>query len=88
MRKIEIKNFFLWDKKFADDFINEGHRETKKVRPHTLIFTFNLGNDIDMNKVNFMIELLYQAMIIKNPIDKIMVNIDKRNRNYLTMDIW
>ena len=90
MRKIEIENYFMMNQQFADGFIEQGHRHTKKVNPHTIIFTFDNGyisSDI-FKRIDYIIDLLTQAYIIKNPVDKVLINIDKRQKNYLNIEVW
>lgn len=88
MRNIEIKHPFRLDRAFAEKFINEWHRSTKKTLPHLISFTFNSGDLAEKQKeIDYIIDLLYQACIIKNPIDKMIIGIDWRKKNYLTLEI-
>ena len=89
MRTITIDSFFQTNQVFADAFIAKEYRETKKTLPHTLTLTFNSG-DYNSNRkmVDYIIDLLYQAMVMKQPIEKLFVDIDKRNKAFLVINIW
>jgi len=90
MRKIEIPFKHFLEQNEAEKFLNQWHRHTSKIRPHILTFTFNTDNIWieEINYINWYIDLLYQAYIIKNNVEKIFINTDKRNRNYLTINVW
>lgn len=88
MRIIEIKHPFRLDRDFAEKFINEWHRNTKKKLPHLISLTFSSGDLAEKQKeIDYIIDLLYQACIIQNPIDKMIVNVDWRKKTYLTLEI-
>jgi hypothetical protein len=89
-RKITIENRFPLTAKFAEDFIAEGHRTTKKVHPHMVSFTFNEGNlaSVDRKKeIDYLLDLLYQAQIMRNETDRLLVNVDKRQSTYLSINV-
>jgi len=89
MRKIEIKQEHPLTQEFAEIFINEWHRHTSKKRPHTIMFTFNKDLwEKEIETVNWYLDILKQAFVINNNVVKILIDTDKRNSNYLTMNIW
>jgi len=74
----------------ANKFIEQWHRHTKKQFPHLLTFTFNDGliDEDKMKTINWVIDLLYQAFIIKNDVDKMIIDIDKRQKDFLVVNVW
>jgi len=89
MRTIKL-NSCTFDSKFADKFIEAGHRVTNKKRPHWIIITFNswtltekrIGKEVD-----YLLDLLQQAFVIKNEVESLLVNVDKRNKDQITLNI-
>lgn len=90
MRTIKFDTPISRTQFFANNFIDEKHRVTKKVKNHLLMFTFNSGT-VDWEKhkdVDFIIDLLYQAFVIKNDVDKEVICIDKKQKESLVINIW
>jgi len=89
MRNIKI-NGCTFDSIFAEKFVSAWHRVTSKTRPHFISLTFNkwslwerrIGKEVD-----YIIDLLYQAFIIKNDITKLLVDVDKRNSDDIVINI-
>ena len=89
MRTIKLNNVSL-DSKFATKFIEAWHKTTTKTQPHFISITFNswsLWENRIGKEVDYLVDLLYQAFIIKNPITKMVIDIDKRKTDYVTLDI-
>jgi len=90
MRKLTFPLGINRTSKFADTFIAEGHKRTSKKKNHLLMFTFNRGT-VDLEKmkdVDYMTDLLTQAFIICNDVDKIIIDIDVKQKDNLLINVW
>ena len=89
MRKI-ILNGCTFDKRFADSFINEWYRHTTKTLPHFISITFNSGELWEKRigkEIDYLLDLLYQSHIIRNPIKKLLIDVDERRADQVTLEI-
>ena len=89
MRTLTI-NGCTFDSRYATKFIEAGHRQTSKTRPHWIAITFNnwnLSENRVGKEVDYLLDLLYQAFIIKNEIKSLVITVDERKKDDITLEI-